>query len=211
MCTQTADLSARSMSSSEGHSYTCLARAGSRAPRRYSPDDGPSVHTCDDPEMIDHLVTRGSSPSVGFNLVMMLAKYLSAPARSSTSQRSRLVYPHTGASSNSITFFPLYIGDLVELTEASTGYSGVAFLRCFLRVIPSPPPGCFSIVELAASTIVGESVGDGTADPLPVMPPDFILPRLNISAQQKLFTVQYVHSIGKLKPRRQEMKKTCDF
>ncbi|RZR82544.1 hypothetical protein BHM03_00008993 [Ensete ventricosum] len=75
------------MSSSEEHSYTCFAKVGCRAPRKYSPDNGPSVQNGLDVEMVDHLDTKGSSPSTHFSHVMIEAKHLSTLARSSTPAR----------------------------------------------------------------------------------------------------------------------------
>ncbi|RRT58310.1 hypothetical protein B296_00010411 [Ensete ventricosum] len=90
------DLSALFISSSEEHSYTCFARTGCRAPRRYFPANRPSVHIGDDPEMADHLSTRGSSLSTDFNHVMIEVTYLSGPVWSSTPHRSWMVYPRSG-------------------------------------------------------------------------------------------------------------------
>ncbi|RWV81933.1 hypothetical protein BHE74_00033065 [Ensete ventricosum] len=95
LLTQMVDFPTLFISSLEEHSYTCFVRMGCRAPHRYSPANGPSVHTWDNPEMADHLGTRWSSPSTIFNRIMMEAKYLSAPARSSTSHCSRMVYPRS--------------------------------------------------------------------------------------------------------------------
>ncbi|RWW63314.1 hypothetical protein BHE74_00029514 [Ensete ventricosum] len=81
---------------------------GCRAPCRYSPANGPSVHTWNDPEMADHLGTRGSSLSTDFSCVIMETKYLSTPTRSSTSHRSQMVYPRSGASSISTNPLPFF-------------------------------------------------------------------------------------------------------
>ncbi|RZR88435.1 hypothetical protein BHM03_00016015 [Ensete ventricosum] len=77
-------------------------------PQLYSPANGPSVHTWNDPEMADHLGTRGSSLSTDFSCVIMEIKYLSTPTRSSTSHRSQMVYPRSGASSISTNPLPFF-------------------------------------------------------------------------------------------------------
>ncbi|RZR97481.1 hypothetical protein BHM03_00026678 [Ensete ventricosum] len=89
------------MSSLKEHSYTCFGKVGCRAPCKYSPDNDPSVQNGLDPEMVDHLGTKGSSPSTYFSRIMIEAKYLSAPTRSSTSHSSLMVYPRSGTSLSS--------------------------------------------------------------------------------------------------------------
>ncbi|RZS09179.1 hypothetical protein BHM03_00040230 [Ensete ventricosum] len=202
-----ADLLVLFMSSLDEHSYTCFARTGCRAPRRYSSDNGPSVHTWLDPEMADHLGTRGSSPSTAFNRVMMVAKFFSTPTRSSTLHSSWRVYPHSGASSVSTGYFSFSTGTLVVLPEESASCSEVPLLLRFLRLDPSSTLARFSTVEPMGTTEANAPVADGTVDPLPAPSSDFIFQGLNIFTQQvssvesagtELFTVREVHSIGKL-------------
>ncbi|RWW67634.1 hypothetical protein BHE74_00024902 [Ensete ventricosum] len=149
------------MSSSEEHSYTCFAKVGCRAPYKYSSDNDPSVQNGLDPEMVDHLGTKGSSPSTHFSRIMVEAKYLSAPTRSSTSHSSLMVYPRSGTS----------------LT--------VAFQRRFLKPASTLELGHFSTMDTPASPATGTLAAYGATKLLPATPSDFILPRLNISTQQK--------------------------
>ncbi|RRT66598.1 hypothetical protein B296_00040079, partial [Ensete ventricosum] len=116
---------------------------------------------------------------------MMEAKYLSALARFSTSYSSLMVYPHLGTSSSSTIPLPLSAEVLAVLPEASTGCSAATFRKRFLKPAPTPELGRFSTVDALASPVARALAADGAADPLPALSSDFILPRLNISAQQK--------------------------
>ncbi|RRT50880.1 hypothetical protein B296_00038245 [Ensete ventricosum] len=89
--TQMADLLALFISSSEEHSYACFTKVGCKAPSMYSQDSGPSVQNWVDPAMADHLGIRGLQPSATFNRVMIVANYLFAPTRFSTSHSSQRV------------------------------------------------------------------------------------------------------------------------
>ncbi|RRT57309.1 hypothetical protein B296_00041686 [Ensete ventricosum] len=140
---------------SEEHSYTYFAKAGCRAPRRYSPDNRPSVHTWLDLEMVDHLGTRGSLHLTIFNRIMMEAKYFSAPTRSSTRGPSGCSLRHLRAARKSLSY-------------------------C---TFPSPMLRRFSVMELATSIVVDAQVVDGAADSLFAPLSDFIFPRLNISTR----------------------------
>ncbi|RWW50194.1 hypothetical protein BHE74_00043569 [Ensete ventricosum] len=173
------------MSSSEEHSYTCFDKVGCRAPNEYSPDNGPSVQNGQDLEMVDHLGTKRSSPSTYFSRVMIEAKYLSALAQSSTSHNSFMVYPRSGTSPSSIVPLPLSVDVLIVFPEASIGCSVATFQRHFLKPTSASKLGCFSIVDTPASPTAGMLAIDGAIEPLPVPSLDFILPRLNTSAQQK--------------------------
>ncbi|RRT80452.1 hypothetical protein B296_00017292 [Ensete ventricosum] len=173
------------MSSSEKHSYTCFDKVGCRAPSKYSPDNGPSVQNGQDLEMVDHLGTKRSSPSTHFSRVMIEAKYLSALAQSSTSHNSFMVYPRSGTSPSSIVPLPLSVKVLVVFLEASIGCSVAGFQRHFLKPTSALKLGCFSTVDTPASPTAGTLAVDGATELLPAPPLDFILPRLNTSAQQK--------------------------
>ncbi|RRT32848.1 hypothetical protein B296_00034952 [Ensete ventricosum] len=143
------------MSSSEEHSYTYFAKVGCRAPRKYSPDNGPSVQNGLDPEMVDHHGTKGSSPSMHFSRVMIEAKYLSALARSSTSNNSLMVYPYLGTSSSFTVPLPLSAKVLTVLLEVSVGCSAATFRRRFLKPASTPELGCFSTMATPTSPVVG--------------------------------------------------------
>ncbi|RWW68842.1 hypothetical protein BHE74_00023612 [Ensete ventricosum] len=156
------------MSSSEEHSYTCFAKVGCRASCKYSLDNGPSVQNGLDLEMVDHLDTKGSSPSMHFSHVMIEVKYQSTPARSSISHSSLMGYPRSGNSS-----------------KASGSCLATAFRRHFLKPASAPELGHFSTMDTLASPTASMLATDGAVESLPAPPPDFILLRLNISAQQK--------------------------
>ncbi|RRT66605.1 hypothetical protein B296_00009516 [Ensete ventricosum] len=173
------------MSSSEEHSYTCFARVGCRAPHKYSPDNGPLAQNELDLDLVGHLGTKGSSPSTPFSRVMIEVKYLSSPARSSTLYSSLMVYPRSGASPSSTVPLTLSAGDLAVLPEASVGYSATAFRRRFLKPASALELGRFSTSDTPASLAVGPLTADGAVEPLLAPSLDFILLRLNISAQQK--------------------------
>ncbi|RZS24089.1 hypothetical protein BHM03_00057123 [Ensete ventricosum] len=125
-----------------------------------------------------------------------------------------MVYPCSRTSLSSTIPLPLSAEVLAVLPEVSTDYSAAAFHRCFLKPAFTSKLGCFSTVDTPASPAAGALAVDEAAEPLPALPLDFILSRLNISARQKdteLLTVQEVHSVGKLQPWWQEMKKKCNF
>ncbi|RWW67235.1 hypothetical protein BHE74_00025332 [Ensete ventricosum] len=73
--------------------------------------------------MVDHLGTRGSSLSTHLNRIIMDVKYLSAPARSSTLQSSRMVYPRLEDLLKFYYPLPLSAEVLVVLPEASVDRS----------------------------------------------------------------------------------------
>ncbi|RRT76129.1 hypothetical protein B296_00012803 [Ensete ventricosum] len=76
--------------------------------------------------------------------------------------------------------------------------------RLFVSHLPQALPqtrpcselGCFSTVDALASPAAGMLAADGIADPLPTPPSDFILSRLNISAQQKFGLIDRKHQYG---------------
>ncbi|RWV92945.1 hypothetical protein GW17_00044634 [Ensete ventricosum] len=173
------------MSSSEEHSYTCFAKVGCRASCKYSLDNGPSVQNGLDLEMVDHLDTKGSSPSMHFSHVMIEVKYQSTPARSSISHSSLMGYPRSGNSPSSTIPLPLSVEVLVVLPEASGSCLATAFRRHFLKPASAPELGHFSTMDTLASPTASMLATDGAVESLPAPPPDFILLRLNISAQQK--------------------------
>ncbi|RWW05118.1 hypothetical protein GW17_00031626 [Ensete ventricosum] len=157
------------MSSLKEHSYTCFGKVGCRAPCKYSPDNDPSVQNGLDPEMVDHLGTKGSSPSTYFSRIMIEAKYLSTPTRSSTSHSSLMVYPRSGTSPSSTV--PFLFGRLP---------------KTFLKPASTLELGHFSTMDTLASPATGTLAAYGATKLLPATPLDFILLRLNISAQQKV-------------------------
>ncbi|RZR74052.1 hypothetical protein BHM03_00031502 [Ensete ventricosum] len=69
--------------------------------------------------MVDHLGTRGSSLSTHLSRIIMDVKYLFAPARSSTLQSSRMVYPRLKDLLKFYYPLPLSTEVLVVLPEAS--------------------------------------------------------------------------------------------
>ncbi|RWW05513.1 hypothetical protein GW17_00031207 [Ensete ventricosum] len=97
-----------------------------------------------------------------------------------------MVYPCSGTSSSSTTPFPFLAEVLMVLPEASADCWGAAFHRRFLIPAPSPVLGRFLAVDAPTSTTADALAADGATDPLPTPPPDFILPRLNISVQRKV-------------------------
>ncbi|RRT45914.1 hypothetical protein B296_00021520 [Ensete ventricosum] len=123
----------------------------------------------------------------------MEAKYLSTPARSSTSQSSYMVYPRSGTSSSSTIPLPLSAKVFSVLPEVSTGCSVAAFSRHFLKPAPASELGHFLVVDASTSPAAGSLAADDAADPLPTPSPNFILPRLNIFAQQKFYLIGRKH------------------
>ncbi|RWV76772.1 hypothetical protein GW17_00062513 [Ensete ventricosum] len=96
-----------------------------------------------------------------------------------------MVYPCSRTSLSSTIPLPLSAEVLAVLPEVSTDYSAAAFHRCFLKPAFTSKLGCFSTVDTPASPAAGALAVDEAAEPLPALPLDFILSRLNISAQQK--------------------------
>ncbi|RWW42705.1 hypothetical protein BHE74_00051717 [Ensete ventricosum] len=91
--------------------------------------------------MVDHLGTRGFALSTHFSCVIMEAKYLSAPAQSSTSQSSHMVYPDSGTPSSSTIPLPMSTKVLAVFPEASAGCLVATFHRCFLKPTPASKLG----------------------------------------------------------------------
>ncbi|RWW52324.1 hypothetical protein BHE74_00041275 [Ensete ventricosum] len=73
---------------------------------------------------------------------------------------------------------------MVVLPEASTCCSGVSLWLHFLKLNPSSTLGRFSAEDSTAVAEVDTPIVGEAADLLPAPPPNFILPRLNISTQQ---------------------------
>ncbi|RRT83509.1 hypothetical protein B296_00003402 [Ensete ventricosum] len=95
------------------------------------------------------------------------------------------MYPCSRTSSSSTVPLPLSAEVLAVLLEVSAGYSTIAFCKRFLKPAPASKLGRFSVVDAPVSTTAGVLATDGATDPLLAPPSDFILSRLNISAQQK--------------------------
>ncbi|RZS17040.1 hypothetical protein BHM03_00049145 [Ensete ventricosum] len=170
------------MSSSEEHSYTCFARVGCRAPHKYSPNNNPSIQNGLDPDMVNHLGTKGSLPSTDFSHLVIEAKYLSAPIGSLTLHSSLMVHPHSGTSLSSTVPLPLSAEVLAVLPKVSVGCSATIFRRRFLKPASASELECFSTMVTIASPTTGALATNGVVELLPTPLPDFILPRLNISA-----------------------------
>ncbi|RRT42268.1 hypothetical protein B296_00055546 [Ensete ventricosum] len=96
-----------------------------------------------------------------------------------------MVYPCSRTSLSSTIPLPLSAKVLAVLPEVSTDYSAAAFHRCFLKPAFTSKLGCFSTVDTPASPAAGALAVDEAVEPLPALPLDFILSRLNISARQK--------------------------
>ncbi|RZR87596.1 hypothetical protein BHM03_00015036 [Ensete ventricosum] len=144
----------------------------------------------------------------------MEVKYLFTPARSSTSHSSHVVYPCSGTSSSSTIPLPLSAEVLAVLPEASVGCLAATFRRHFLKPAPAQELGCFLAVDTPTSPAAGTLAVDGAADPLSAPLSDFILSSSVSSGDNigtELLTVREVHSVRKLQPQQQEMKKKCNF
>ncbi|RRT58539.1 hypothetical protein B296_00001350 [Ensete ventricosum] len=141
-----------------------LRKVGCRAPRKYSPNNALSVQNGLDPEMVNHLGTKGFSPSMHFSCIIIEAKYLSVLARSSTSYSSLMVYPRSGTSSSYTIPLPLSVEVLAVLPEASAGCSTTTFRRRFLKPASTPELGCFSTTDSPASPTAGTLSADGASN-----------------------------------------------